>query len=258
LPGLEVVGPMARTVADLITVMGAISGSDARDPASAFFAHRPFAVGEAPRCRILYVSRFGDAPVDPEISRSVAAAAKALSELGHDIEEGIVPFDIGEVERAWPVVSRVGLAWLLESHTARRHLVGPALQEMALDGASYSATRYLAACDTMNAMRKRLSIFFAEYDLMLTPTAAAMPWPADTPFPPMIADQNAGPRSHAVFTGFVNMDGGCGISIPGSPARNGLPIGFQLVGARGRDELLCSIAAQFEAARHWAHRRPPM
>jgi aspartyl-tRNA(Asn)/glutamyl-tRNA(Gln) amidotransferase subunit A len=188
----------------------------------------------------------------------VAAAAKALSDLGHDIEVGNVPFDIGEVERAWPVVSRVGLAWLLESHAARRHLVGPALQEMALDGASYSATRYLAARNTIDAMRKRMSVFFAEYDLILTPTAAAMPWPAEMPFPPTIADQNAGSRSHAVFTGFVNMYGGCGISIPCSPARNGLPIGFQLVGARGRDELLCSIAAQFEAAWHWAHRRPPM
>jgi aspartyl-tRNA(Asn)/glutamyl-tRNA(Gln) amidotransferase subunit A len=47
LPGLEVVGPMARTVADLVAVMDTISGSDARDPTSALFAHRPFAVGQA-------------------------------------------------------------------------------------------------------------------------------------------------------------------------------------------------------------------
>ena len=258
LPGLEVVGPMARTVADLVAVMEIIGVSDPRDPDSAPFAHRPFAVGKAPRCRVLYISQFADAPVDPEISRAVAAAANALSGLGHDIEEGNVPFDIGEVEHAWPVVSRVGLAWLLESHAARRRLVAPALQEMARDGASYSATRYFAACDAINAMRKRLSVFFAEYDLILTPTAAAMPWPAETPYPPIIAHQNAGPRSHAVFTGFVNMDGGCGISIPCSPAGSGLPIGFQLVAARGRDELLCSIAAQFEAATPWAHRRPPI
>lgn len=258
LPGLEVVGPMARTVADLIAVMETISVSDPRDPASALFAHRPFAASKAPRCRILYVPQFAGAPVDPEISGSVAAAANALSELDHDLEEGDVPFDIGEVESAWPVVSRVGLAWLLESHAARRRFVGPALQEMALEGAGYSATRYFAACDTINAMRKQISVLFAEYDLILTPTAAAMPWPAEMAFPPTIAGQKAGPRSHAVFTGFVNMDGGCAISIPCSPAGNGLPIGFQLVAARGGDELLCSIAAQFEAARPWTHRRPPM
>jgi Asp-tRNA(Asn)/Glu-tRNA(Gln) amidotransferase A subunit family amidase len=40
-------------------------------------------------------------------------------------------------------------------------------------------------------------------------------------------------------------------------ARDGLPVGLQIAG-RWRDEAtVLSIAAAFEAAQPWAHRRPP-
>jgi aspartyl-tRNA(Asn)/glutamyl-tRNA(Gln) amidotransferase subunit A len=37
-----------------------------------------------------------------------------------------------------------------------------------------------------------------------------------------------------------------------------LPIGVQLVAAYGRDELLLSLAALYEAAHPWADRWPPV
>jgi Asp-tRNA(Asn)/Glu-tRNA(Gln) amidotransferase A subunit family amidase len=50
---------------------------------------------------------------------------------------------------------------------------------------------------------------------------------------------------------------GCpAISIPGAPSKSGLPIGFQLVGNIGRDELLLDIAAQYERTRPWTIQCP--
>jgi aspartyl-tRNA(Asn)/glutamyl-tRNA(Gln) amidotransferase subunit A len=131
------------------------------------------------------------------------------------------------------------------------------MQEMARAGRALTATDYYAAIAIVLALRQQLAAFFTRYDLILTPTIAALSWPAAEPFPPTIAGQAVGPRGHAVFTAFANMAGCPAISIPCAAAKNGLPIGFQLVGAVGRDELLLAIAAEYERLRPWAGRRPP-
>jgi aspartyl-tRNA(Asn)/glutamyl-tRNA(Gln) amidotransferase subunit A len=254
----ETVGPIARTVADLMVAMRTLSDFDVRDPVSMAFADVPFQALPVARCRILYVPRFGTSPVDTEIATSVATAAHVFTELGHTVVEGPVPFALDPLNQAWPVISQVGLAWLLQTHGDWRGKVTPAIEEMAVMGQARQGTEYFDALNAVKELQRSLSIFFDRYDLIMTPTAAALPWPAAEPFPPMIAGEKVGPRGHAVFTAFANMAGCPGISIPGAPSANGLPIGFQLVAAPGRDGLLCALAAQYESANPWADRFPPL
>ncbi|MFT4977174.1 MAG: amidase, partial [Myxococcota bacterium] len=47
------------------------------------------------------------------------------------------------------------------------------------------------------------------------------------------------------------------VSIPLHWSEQGLPIGVQLVGRFGDEATLFRVAAQLEAARPWAHRKPP-
>ena len=74
--------------------------------------------------------------------------------------------------------------------------------------------------------------------------------------PESIDGKSVGPRGHAVFTAFANAGGLPGISVPCRASQTGLPIGIQLVGPYGADELLLSLAAQFERAHPWADRWP--
>jgi aspartyl-tRNA(Asn)/glutamyl-tRNA(Gln) amidotransferase subunit A len=255
----EVIGPIARTVGDIVLVMRTIADPDPRDPGSASFARMPFeTVAEPQRQRILYAPTFGGAPVDPEIAGNVAAAARLFERLGHSVEEA-PHFDLTEpLNERWPAFGQVGLAWLLARHVAWHGKVGPALEAMAEAGAQVHGVGFFEALDTVQTLRARLGELFGAYDLLLTPTAAALPWPATESHPTTIAGQPVGPRGHAIFTALANVAGLPAISLPCASSTSGLPIGLQLVGPFGADALLCSVAAQFERTQPWVDRWPAL
>jgi aspartyl-tRNA(Asn)/glutamyl-tRNA(Gln) amidotransferase subunit A len=232
----EVIGPLTRTVADARLVMAVIGPVPSLPP--------------SPR-RIRFVRQFAGAPVDPEIAASVAGAAEGLRRLGHAVEEGEAPFACAPIDAAWPVISQTGLAWLLQSYPGWEGRVTGAVAAMGAAGAAFPATAYFGALQAVAALRRELAAFFHDYDLILTPSAAALPWPAAQSHPGEIDGQAVGPRGHAVFTAFANLAGCPGINLPCAPSAAGLPIGFQLVGAQGADATVLAIAEQYEAAYPW-------
>jgi aspartyl-tRNA(Asn)/glutamyl-tRNA(Gln) amidotransferase subunit A len=255
----EVIGPMARTTGDAALLLSVLAGPDPRDRASlAFEAFTPDLAADLPPRRILFVSQFAGSPVDPEIAANVQAAVRHLEALGHVVEAGEAPHDVAALDRIWPVVSQAGLAWLLRGMPAWHGKVGPAIAAMAEAGMRCAAADYVEALDVVRRLHVALGMAFARVDLILTPTAAALPWPATETHPPVIDGRPVGPRGHAVFTAFANAAGCPGISVPCQPSRDGLPIGFQLIGPFGSDELLLRIAAQYEQAHPWAHRWPAL
>lgn len=246
----EVIGPLARTVADLSTAMGFLAMPDPKEaprPGSGAIAPMPM----PSRKRILYVPTFAGAPVDPEIAGSVADAAAHLAALGHDVEESRSFTVADRINGLWPVFGQVGIAWLMGRFAGRDAELGPDIRAIAEAGRAVSATAYFDALEAAFAVREAMASFFAGHDLLLTPSAAALPWPADETHPTTISGQPVGPRGSAIFTGFVNAAGCPAISIPCRPSAAGLPIGFQLVGPWGADETLIGIAASYEAAHPW-------
>jgi amidase len=63
---------------------------------------------------------------------------------------------------------------------------------------------------------------------------------------------------YAVFTAGFNATGQPAISLPLHWTDAGLPIGVQLVGDMGREDLLIRVASQLEQSQPWAERRPPL
>lgn len=255
--GYEVAGPIARTVDDVILLMELISAPDPRDPASAPFMQRPFQVADnPPQCRVLYIAAFGDAPVDDQIAAATELTVDQLRQLGHRVDRA-GRFDLAdEVTARWMSLAQAGLARMLESHAGWRQLVGAAAMANAEAGAAMPATALFDLLLEIDRLRNRLGELFVDYDLLLTPAAAAPPWPIEQSHPVVIADRAVGPRGHAVFTGFVNAAGLPAVALPCSPLSSGIPAGFQLIGRWGEDGLLCSVARQYELAQPWAARWP--
>ncbi len=212
----------------------------------------------------------------PECVTAVTAAARLLESLGHHVDaafpvqwadaEAMVRFSsVWATECAYVVddwAAKVGrsiteddvepLTWALT--TMGRNVTGPAFMATvvaAMDEARSAATWWRA--DPGDGGTEG-------YDVLLTPTLGEPPPPHGTFASTREAPLTGFIRSAAFvpFTTQSNISGQPAISLPLHWSADGLPVGVQLVGGFGREDLLIRVAAQLEAAAPWADRRPPV
>jgi aspartyl-tRNA(Asn)/glutamyl-tRNA(Gln) amidotransferase subunit A len=231
-------------------------GPDAVDRSSLSAAHA--AGTKLPeRLRILYVKHWADAPLDPQIARSVDQAVQRLAALGgHAVEQGQLPLSLAFYGTAWPQIGQIGLARMFERHPDWAAKASPKYRDMAEQGRALPASRLWDIVEDVRQLRRDTVELFRRWDLVVLPSAAALPWKAQEAFPTRIDGREVGPRGHAVYTGWVNAAGLPGLALPCEPSAEGLPIGLQLVGPYGSDDALLEFGAQFEAAYPWAQRWP--
>jgi aspartyl-tRNA(Asn)/glutamyl-tRNA(Gln) amidotransferase subunit A len=241
LTDFEVIGTLTRTVADARLLDGVMKGPDARDRRS--LAAQVADDQSTGKVRVLYVPHFGDSPVDPEVAAATASFADRLASDGAMVTEGKLFFDLDKANRIWRIVSRAGVDYLMRWCEDLERLAGASVRAMAEDGRTIKGADYIEALEMVAELRALVADLFYEYDLVLTPSAAALPWPAEKPYPETIAERAAGPRDHAVFTGWVNIAGLPAINLPIELSKTGLPIGVQLVGKFAADDQLLDFAA---------------
>ncbi len=254
----EVIGPLARSVADaklLFDVMRGPAPVDRLSLAAAQAASQPRPAGPL---RILYVERFGAAPLDPQIADSVGRAVAQLAALGHRVETGPLPLDLGFFADAWPQVGQIGLARMFEAHPEWDARASEKYRALAETGRRLPAGRLWQILERVAQLRRDSVALFADIDVIVLPSAAALPWPAEDAYPTHIDGQEVGPRGHAVYTGWVNAAGLPGLALPCAPSREELPIGMQLIGAYGADDQLLALGSDFEAAQPWGARWPEL
>ena len=185
----EVVGPVARSVEDAKLFLDAIRGPDARDRSSLPVSRTARVAMPA---TILAVAAFPGAPVDREITSSFDAALATFARLGHRIEAAPLPLSLDAIDAFWPLVGQVGLARAFDADPALRAGASPKYVDMAEQGARASAAQFLAGLDAVAAFRREAAALFERVDFVLTPTTAALPWPAEEPFPPRSTDAASG------------------------------------------------------------------
>jgi amidase len=104
----------------------------------------------------------------------------------------------------------------------------------------------------------RLNAVFADADLLLTPALAAPPlrlgaWEGCGALRTLLGASRFTP-----FTPAWNVTGQPAASVPAGLDNDGLPLAVQLVAREHEEATLLSLAAQLEAERPWADRRPPL
>ena len=267
--GLAVDHALTRSVRDSAALLDAIAGNLPGDPCWAPPPKRPYVeeVGADPgRLRVAWTA---EAPrgsaVHPDCARAVEETAALCRDLGHEVEEGSPEFDYPPFEEAFLSMFAAGVAVSLDG--IERHFgvapspekYDPATWRLYERGAALSASRYLQAVELTQAVGRRLAAFFAGTDIWLTPTLGRPPEPLGTLEPSLETDpEEAVERalSYVAFTPICNCAGVPAASVPLHWSEEGLPIGVQLVGPYGGEDILFRLASQLEAARPWAGRRP--
>ena len=262
LPGLlldfDVIGPVARTVSDARLLFDALRGPSAADRSSMAAAWAAAQPRPAAPLRVLYVEHLNGNPLDRQIADSCRRAVQRFSDLGHRVEHGALPLDVSFMLEAWPQIGQVGLAAMFDEHPDWEAQASLKYRESAELGRSVSGPRVWQIVDRVRRLRAESATLFERVDVIVMPAAAALPWPAAMPYPAVIDGQEVGPRGHAVYTGWVNAAGLPGLAVPASPSVEGLPIGLQLIGAYGSDNLLLDLGEAYEAVAPWADRWPEL
>jgi aspartyl-tRNA(Asn)/glutamyl-tRNA(Gln) amidotransferase subunit A len=246
------VGPLTRSVADAALALTIIAAPDDRDVYAWTSPAPDFRIGldDGVRgTRVAYSPRLGYAKrIDPEVATAVTAAVRVFEQLGAHVEEAD-PDIGGDPIAAWDTLWWSSAASILQSHGERvRELADPSLVVSAAQGRETSAIDYIRAQLKRAELHGALARFFQRYDLLLTPMMPLPAFEVGHVMPPS-GDWGETWTDWSPFTCLFNLTQQPAASIPCGMTRDGLPIGLQIVGALGADDLVLRASRAFETTR---------
>jgi amidase len=264
-------GVLTRTVADTAALLDLLSGYEVGDASWAPPPSVPFASAaarEPGRLRIGYTTTAPvDAPLDPLCDQAVRDAAQLLTELGHDVEEVAAPWSreqdlmsVFTVAFGTPLAMGMYFGGLVTGREPAPELMEPLSWTFWEGVRERTALDYLLARTQLGAISRGIIALWESYDVVLTPGLAERPVPigeidscSDDPWADFGRSAQFTP-----YTALFNVSGQPAISVPLYHGDDGLPTSIQLAGRPADEATLLSLAAQLEAARPWADRRPEL
>ncbi|HUN40463.1 MAG TPA: amidase family protein [Acetobacteraceae bacterium] len=253
---LPVLGPMARTVPDVCLLLSAIAGDDACDPLATSVhgrsVHRPedFAVPaqiDLSRLRVALTPDFGFAPTERHIAEVFTEKTATFRHILARADDA-TPDCTGADEAFEILRATYMLGSHLEKVRTRPQDVGPNVRANVEEGLRYTATDVARAQVLQTALYRRWQTFFDQYDVILTPAITISPRSWRELFPAQIDGKPTRTYFHWLALAYaVTLPGHPAVSLPVGRDRNGMPFGLQIVGPRGGDAFVLSVAAALES-----------
>ena len=256
---MDTVGPISRTVEDAAITLGAIAGHDSKDPYSSIKPvadYRNSLSGDLTGLNVGVITEFMESDlVEPSVGQAVSDSFSTLRELGATVEELSVPLSM-DAGVASAVLLAVEPALAQQSWVKERiHEYGHDVRNLLLTGSLIPAQVYYKAQQLRTMLRQQVLDSLEKYDVLVLPTAgrSAQPRVEDPP----ISSKESSSRLAFLFTRIFNLASCPAISVPcGFDDRN-MPVGLQIGGRPGDEEMLFKVAYAYEQATSWHTRRPP-
>jgi amidase len=242
--GLAENGPVATTVDDGALVFSVMADRpDLRNPLPPDGRLR-VAVSTKPPLSLL--------PVDGEFRRAAEATGTLLAGAGHDVRPGnpTYPFKLANALLAW---------WYEGTAQEARGLDPKRLERRTRTHVRMARTSRrlgLLKPELREEWKQIQRAFFAEHDVLVTPTLAQVPiraegWSRRS----WLANMWSNSR-YAPFCAAWNFAGFPAASVPAGLHSSGMPLAVQIVAGPGGEGLILSVAKQLEQLRPWRRHAP--
>ncbi len=231
-PSLDHVGPITGTVEDCALVLNAVS-----EPVA-----RPVETQPLRRLRVGVPRKFFFEVLHSEIASAVERALDILKPRVAELREITLTVDTDRTLQA------AESFWVHEESVRKEpHLYQPETLGRIKSGEKITRPEYERSLKTLERDRREIAKVFENVDLIVTPTAAVPPASLEE----LKRDrERLRPRELLMLrnTRPFNVWGIPAISVPCGFTSDGLPIGLQIAGPPGREDLVFAAARVYESA----------
>jgi amidase len=247
---LSVIGPLARSVADVGLGLDGMHRFDARDPLSRPSAELRFheaACRPQRPARAAFSMDLGMARVGTDVRKVVDNAVARLADAGLPVSEDTP--NLSAADRAYRTLRSFQFA-ALRRDAIRLHgdKIKPEVVWNTEEGLKLTASD-LADAEAFRAeARGKMLGFLETHGFLIAPTAPVAPFPVEKRYVEEIEGVGFATYIDWLVLGYAVTVTGCpAISIPCGFTREGLPVGLQIVGKPYGEADLLSAAAWCEA-----------
>ncbi len=256
---MDTIGPISRTVKDAAITLSAIAGYDPKDPTTwntPVPDYRQALDGGIRGLRVGIVSELLHSDmVEPDVADAVAAAASTLSELGAEVEEVSIPLAAHANAIAGALLAVEPALNMKEWVRERLHDFGHDNRIGLLTGSLVPAQAYQKAQKLRAMLREDVLAAFRTYDALVMPTSGRQADPIQDD--PPVTSRETSSRLPFMSTNTFNLSSAPAISVPCGFGGRGLPIGLQIAGPPGGEEMVFRLAHAYEQNTPWHTMRPP-
>jgi amidase len=229
---LNTVGPLARSVEDLILALQIIAGPDGRQ-----WEVPPVGLGTLPEVRfkglrLAWTTQFGDYPVTRETQAAIQSLVQDLVRTGCEIHhESLEDFDFDGAFELFKQLSRAE---------------GPEDGDGSRDVEEISLRAHAGWMEARHALTTSMNSVLDTCDALLCPVAMRPAFKHCPPGTPIDVDGQPVRylRAQLWYTAPFNLTGNPAVALPMARSADGLPIGLQVVGRRWDEMRLLAIAAR--------------
>jgi aspartyl-tRNA(Asn)/glutamyl-tRNA(Gln) amidotransferase subunit A len=261
---LEQVGPVGRTVSDVVSVLNAITGADENDHTTA--GGKPaYSLQERKGLRVGLVREFIEG-ADPAVANMIHKAVDTLAGQGCKCEEASLEsvqyalasyYTIATAEASSNLarydnmrygfdMNPEGYEWNSYFAKARSNFGEEAKRRIIVGSyvlsSGYYGKYYLKAQQARSLLKRDLKVLFKKYDILVGPTMPILPFKIgekiDDPLKMYLVD---------IDTVVANLAGMPAISVPAGFA-DGLPVGLQIMADEFQEQMMLDAAYLFEQA----------